>query len=105
MTRLILMASLKKQSTHGSSDLSYSNCLLGIVHLNITSNSIRLHGSDSKESASNEGDLGIIPGWGRSPGEENGYPLPCSCLKNSMNRDAWRTTVHGITKSCTGLSN
>ena len=38
-------------------------------------------GSDGKESASNAGDLGSIPGSGRSPGEENGYPLQYSCLE------------------------
>ena len=46
-------------------------------------------GSDSKESACNMGDLGFIPGSGRSPGEENGYPLQYSCLENSMDRKAW----------------
>ena len=42
-------------------------------------------GSDSKESAYNAGDLGSIPGLGRSPGERNGYPLQYSSLENSMN--------------------
>ena len=46
-------------------------------------------GSDSKESACNAGDPGLIPGSGRSPGEGNGYPLQYSCLKNPMNRGAW----------------
>ena len=45
-------------------------------------------GSDSKESACNAGDLGIIPELGRFPGEGNGYPLHCSCLENSINRGA-----------------
>ena len=44
--------------------------------------------SDSKESACNAGDLGSIPGSGRSPGKGNGYPLKCSCLENSMDRGA-----------------
>ena len=43
-------------------------------------------GSDGKESASNAGNLGSIPGPGRSPGEGNGNPLQYSCLENSMNR-------------------
>ena len=43
-------------------------------------------GSDSKASACNAGDLGLIPGLGRSPGEGNGNPLQYSCLKNSMDR-------------------
>ena len=41
-------------------------------------------GSDGKASACNVGDLGSIPGLGRSPGEENGTPLQYSCLENSM---------------------
>ena len=56
-------------------------------------------GSDSKESTYNSGDPGLIPGLGRSPGEENGYPLKYSCLENSMNRGAWWAIVHGVTKS------
>ena len=52
-------------------------------------------GSDGKESACNAGDLGLIPGSGRSPGEGNGNPLQYSCLENPMDREAWPTTVHG----------
>ena len=61
--------------------------------------------SDSKKSACNAGDLGSIPGSGSSPGEGNDNPLQYSCLKNSMDREARRATVHGVTKSQTGLSN
>ena len=46
-------------------------------------------GSDGKESACNAGDLGLIPGLGRSPGEGNGNPLQDSCLENPMDRGAW----------------
>ena len=53
-------------------------------------------GLASKESACDAGDLGLIPGLGRSPGEENGYPLQYSCLENSMERGAWWATVHGV---------
>ena len=60
--------------------------------------------SDGKESACNAGDLGSIPGSGRSPGEGNGYPLQYSCLENPMDRVAWQATVHGVTKSQTRLS-
>ena len=56
-------------------------------------------GSDSKESASNAGDLDLIPGLGRYPGEEDGNLLQYSCLENSMGRGAWQGTVHGITKN------
>ena len=51
-------------------------------------------GSDGKESACNSGDLGSIPGSGRSPGEGKGYPLQYSCLENPMDRGAWWATVH-----------
>ena len=44
-------------------------------------------GSDSKESACNVGDPGLIPGSGRFPGKENGNPLQCSCLENSIEED------------------
>ena len=43
-------------------------------------------------------DMGSIPGWGRSPGGGNGNPLQHSCLENSMDRGAWRATVHGVAK-------
>ena len=55
--------------------------------------------SSGKESAYNAGDLGLIPGSGRSPGEGMGYPLQYSGLENSMNY-----TVHGVTKSQMRLS-
>ena len=55
-------------------------------------------GSDGKESACNAGDLGSIPGMGRSPGEWDGYPLQYSCLENSTDREAWQATVHGVAK-------
>ena len=56
-------------------------------------------GSDSKESACNVGDLGLIPGSGRYPGEGIGYLLQYSCLENSMDRRAWQTIVHGVVES------
>ena len=56
------------------------------------------HSSISKESACNAGDLGLIPGSGRSPGEGNGNPLLYSCLKNPMDRGAWVATFHGVTR-------
>ena len=56
------------------------------------------------QSAYNAGDLGSIPGPGRSPGEGNGNPLQYSCLENPMDGEAWQTTVHGVAKSWTQLS-
>ena len=47
-------------------------------------------------NAGDAGDVGSIPGSGRSPGERNGYPFHYSCLENSMDRGAWRATVHGV---------
>ena len=61
-------------------------------------------GSAGKESACNVGDLGSIPGLGRSPGEGNGNPLQYSCLENPMDRGAWRATVHGVVKCRIRLS-
>ena len=61
-------------------------------------------GSEGKMSACNAGDLSLILGLGRSPGEGNGNPLQNSCLDNPMDRGAWRATVHGVTKSRTRLS-
>ena len=61
-------------------------------------------GSGGKESACDVGDLGSIPGSGRSPGEGIGYPLQYSCLENSMDRGAWWATVHAAAKSQTQLS-
>ena len=59
-------------------------------------------GSDGKMSACNAGDLGLIPGSGRSLGEGNGNPLQYSCLENSMDGGgAWWATVHGVAKSRT----
>ena len=68
---------------------NFSHCHL--VHI--------LSGSDSKESACNAGDPGLIPGSWRSPGEGNGSPLQYSCLENPMDWGAWWATVHGMAES------
>ena len=52
-------------------------------------------------NADDLGDLGSIPGWGRSPGVGNGNPLQYSCLENPRDREAWQATVHGVAKSWT----
>ena len=61
-------------------------------------------GSHGKESACNGGDLGSIPGSGRSSGAGNGNPLQDSCLGNPMDRGAWQATVHRVARSWTWLS-
>ena len=54
--------------------------------------------SDCKESACNVGDLGSVPGLGKSCGEGNGNPFQYPCLENPMDRGAWQTTVHGVSR-------
>ena len=54
-----------------------------------------------KKSTCNAGDVGLIPGLGRSPGEGNSNPFQCSCLENPMDREAWQATVQRVTKSQT----
>ena len=61
-------------------------------------------GSEVKASACSAGDLGSIPGSGRSPGEGNGNPLQYSCLENPMDGGAWWATVYRVAKSRTRLS-
>ena len=56
-------------------------------------------GSDGKESACHMGDLGSVPGLGRSPGGGHGNPLQYSRLENPMDRGAWRAAVHGVAQS------
>ena len=53
-------------------------------------------GSNSKESGCNTGDLGLIPGLERFPGEGNGNPLQYSCLENPMDRGAWWAASMGL---------
>ena len=62
-------------------------------------------GSNGKASVYNAGDLGSIPGLGKSPGKGNGNPLQDYCLENPMDRGAWWATAHGVAKSRTRLSN
>ena len=72
----------------------YKGILLS--HKKNTFESVLMSGSAGKESTCNAGDLGLIPGLGRSPGEGNGYPLQYSDLESSM-----ECIVHGVTKSHT----
>ena len=55
-------------------------------------------GSVVKNPPANVGDVGSVPGLGRSPGEGTDFPLHYSCLENPMDRGAWWATVHGVTK-------
>ena len=76
---------------------------LGLEKLLVTGSKGFPGGSAGKESACNAGDMGFIPGSGRSPGGGNSNPLQYSCLDNPMDRGAWWATVHGVTKSQTRL--
>ena len=58
-----------------------------------------------KNPPANAGDMGLIPGLGRSHGEGNGNPLQYSCPENPVDGEAWWATVHGVAKSQTQLSN
>ena len=64
-----------------------------------------LSGKVSTAGAQDAGDAGSVSGWGRSPGGGNGNPLQYFCQENSIDRGARQATVHGVTKSQTGLSN
>ena len=63
-----------------------------------------VHGKESACQCRRHRDSGLIPGSGRSPGGEDGIPLQYSCQENSMDRGAWRATVHGVAKSRTQLN-
>ena len=56
------------------------------------------HSSVGKDSVCNAGDLGLIPGSGRFPGEGNGNPFQYSCLENSIDRGDWQAIVHGVVR-------
>ena len=61
-------------------------------------------GKESACNAGDTGDEGLIPGWGRFPGEGNGNPLQYPCLENSVDGVAWQATVHRVAKSQIPLS-
>ena len=95
------------ESCHSKISNSHTVRWLHDVYVNMYWSSLRMDlkpGSEVKESARNVGDMGLIPGLGRSPGEENGNPLQYSCLENPMDRGAWWATVHRVAKSRIGLS-
>ena len=94
------------RNSEDQENLNYIYLYLSIYHLFIY-NLLFIFpgGSDGKESACNAGDLALIPGLERSPGEGNGNLLQYSCLGNPVARGAWWATVHGVAQSWTGLSN
>jgi len=101
---LIIFPRIQIHPTNGNNDDWRKKCL-NFTHLfpsykyerNTVYWLLRWHSGN--ESACNAGNLGLIPGLGRSPGEGNGYPLQYSCLENSMDREIWWATVHKVSKS------
>ena len=82
----------------------YHDCCLLLKKLWLLYNRGFPGSSNRKESACNSGDIGSIPGWGRSPGGSNGNPLQYSCLGNPMDRRASLATIHGVARVQTQLS-
>ena len=76
-----------------SENILYKGCIITFLGFS--------GGSDGKEAACNVGDLGSIPGLGRSLGGGHGNSLQYSCLENPMDRGAWQATVHRVTNSRT----
>ena len=85
-----------------SSSLHPSVSLLFRIHC-VQARRVLGQGLSGEESACQAGDSGSVPGSGRYPGAGNGNSLQYSCLKNPMDRGAWRATVHRIAKSRTQL--
>ena len=84
-----LQSTVWQRDRHDWSDLTHKH----------NDSSVLTGGSDSKESACDERDLGLIPGLEKFPREGNGNPLQYSCLENSVDGGPWRTIVHEIAKS------
>ena len=78
--------------------------LLHFIHLLFISQGASLVAQMVKHLPCRAGDPGSVPGWGRSPGEGNSYPLRYSCLENSIDRGTRLATIHRVTKSQTRLS-
>ena len=71
-------------------------CIAGRCFIN--SSAVKHLPAMQEETMSNAGDVGLIPGWGRSPGERNGNPRQYSCLGNPMDRGVWWAIVHGVAR-------
>ena len=72
---------------------------MDVDYIDIRMSGASLVAQTVKESISNSGDTGLIPGLGRPTGEGKSYPFHYSGLENSMDRGAWWAVVHGVTKS------
>ena len=90
---------MEKKHLHGIKSVS-----LAVPAPNDTIYTLNHRCSVVKNPFANEGDLGLIPGSGKSRGEGNGNPLQYSCLGNLMNREVWWAAVHGVAKTQTRLN-
>ena len=81
--------------------IAYTGLRTGRIssHLQSLASGVALVLKNLPVSAGDAGDVGLIPGLGRSPGGGHGNPLQYSCLENPMDRGAWRATVQGVAKS------
>ena len=75
------------------------NFMFSEVYADLRASQVALVVKNLTASARDLRDADLIPGSGRSPGEEYGNPLQYSCLENPIGRGAWQCTVHGIAKS------
>ena len=82
----------------------YKDVSFGNFSLLASLSGMATHSDILEESTCHVVDLGWIPGLGRSPEEENSYPLQYSCLENSIHRGAWQAAVHGVKKISTRLN-
>ena len=90
----------KQEMMHVSSERQTRLHLDGIDETSLVGQLVK----NPPANAGGSRDVGLIPGLGGSLGEANGNPLQSSCLENSMDRRAWRATVHGVTKNQTQLN-
>ena len=82
--------------------LSVSFCIVFLIVTMVITGLPKCSGvKNLPAKAGDTGDVGLIPGLGRSSGEGNYNPLQYSCLRNPMDRGAWQATVHGVPKSQT----
>ena len=100
---LILFLKMKRFLKHECDTATLSNLCIA-YNCSLTRASRWCGGKESISNAGDAGDLGSIPGSGRSPGGGNGDSLQYSCMGNPMDRGAWQATVHGVAKSQTWLS-
>ena len=83
--------------------LKHMLSLPGIINLPPRASQVSIVIKSLPANAGDTGDVGLIPGSGRSPGGGQSHPLQYSCLENPMDRGAWQAAVHGVTNSQTKL--